>query len=140
MTHIIKTSRLTHSGTMAMLTAAIALAEKIGQPQCIVIVDASGELLGEVRMTGAKFLSRKSAMAKAQTAASNNAPSANVPEALRLPFGLATGGKVTGLMGGLPIRLDGDMVGAIGVGSGTGDQDLEVAKAALTAIGADTLA
>ena len=136
MTHIIKTSRLTHSGTMAMLTAAIAMAEKIGQPQCIVIVDASGELLGEVRMTGAKFLSRKSAMAKAQTAA----PSANVPEALRLPFGLATGGKVTGLMGGLPIRLDGDMVGAIGVGSGTGDQDLEVAKAALTAIGADTLA
>ena len=140
MTHIIKTSRLTHSGTMTMLTAAIAMAEKIGQPQCIVIVDASGELLGEVRMTGAKFLSRKSAMAKAQTAASNNAPSANVPEALRLPFCLATGGKVTGLMGGLPIRLDGDMLGAIGVGSGTGDQDLEVAKAALTAIGADTLA
>jgi uncharacterized protein GlcG (DUF336 family) len=137
MTFCINTRRLTHSGTMTMLAAAIAKAEEIGQPHCIAIVDASGELLGELRMTGAKFLSRKSALAKAQTAASNGAPSANVPEALRAAFGMATGGKVTGLMGGLPIRFSGDLVGAIGIGSGSGDQDIAVATAALTAVGAD---
>ena len=38
-------SALTHAGAMAMLAAGIAKAEEIGQPQCIVIVDASGELL-----------------------------------------------------------------------------------------------
>ena len=47
----------THHATLEMLGAAVEMAETVGQPQCIVIVDASGELLGEVRMTGAKFLS-----------------------------------------------------------------------------------
>jgi len=58
---------LTHQAVMTMLAAGIAKAEAIGQPQCIVIVDSSGELLGEIRMSGAKFLSRKSARAKALT-------------------------------------------------------------------------
>ena len=130
-------TRLTHAGVMTMLAAAIAQAEAMGQPQCIVIVDASGELLGEVRMTGARFLSRKSAMAKALTAASIGAPSENIPEAVRVGLGLASGGAVTGLKGGLPVRIKGDLVGGIGVGSGTGEQDQTVALSALAAIGAD---
>ena len=130
-------TRLTHAGVMTMLAAAIAQAETMGQPQCIVIVDASGEMLGEVRMTGARSLSRKSAMAKALTAASIGAPSENIPEAVRPAIGMASGGAVTGLKGGLPIRINGDVVGGIGVGSGTGDQDAEVARAALAAIGAE---
>jgi len=129
---------LTHAGTMAMLTAAIAEAEASGQPQCIVIVDASGEVLGEVRMTGAKYLSRKSARSKARTAASIGAPTVAIPEAVRPAIGAATAGEMTGLPGGLPIRVDGMLLGGIGVGSGSGDQDIAVAKAALTAIGAAT--
>jgi uncharacterized protein GlcG (DUF336 family) len=132
------TSRLTHAGTMTMLAAAIAKAEEIGQPQCIVIVDASGELLAEIRMVGAKFLSRKSALAKALTAASIGAPSSNIPEAVRTNIGLATDGVVTGLPGGLPIHINGDLVGGIGIGSGTGEQDIIVAEAALRAISVDT--
>lgn len=122
---------------MAMLAAAIAQAEAMGQPQCIVIVDASGEVLGEIRMTGARFLSRKSALSKALTAASIGAPSTHIPEVARTPIAFASGGAVTGLKGGLPIRINGDLVGGIGVGSGSGEQDLEVALAALAAIGAD---
>jgi glc operon protein GlcG len=137
MAFFLATSKLTHAGTMAMLSAAVIKAEQMGQPQCIVIVDASGEPLGEIRMTGAKFLSRKSAMSKAITAASIGAPSGAVPEAVRTGIGLATGGAITGLMGGLPIRINGELVGAIGVGSGTGEQDIEVALAALAAVGAD---
>ena len=137
MTYFLPFTRLTHAGTMAMLAAAVAQAENIGQPQCIVIVDSSGEVLGEIRMTGSRFLSRKSALAKAQTAASIGAPSVNVPEAMRAGLGMASGGAVTGLKGGLPIWIKGDLVGGIGVGSGTGDQDHAVALAALTAIGAD---
>ena len=38
------------------------------------------------------------------------------------------------LKGGLPIVVDGHVVGAIGVGSGTGEQDLEVARAALAVV------
>ncbi|WP_226779429.1 GlcG/HbpS family heme-binding protein [Oceaniglobus trochenteri] len=132
-----KTMRLTHAGVMKMLEAAIARATEAGQPQCIVIVDASGETLGELRMTGAKFLSLKSARAKARTAASIRAPSANIPEAVRAGIPAATEGNMTALPGGLPIRIDGHCLGGIGVGSGTGDQDVDVANAALAAIGAD---
>ncbi|MCY6379727.1 GlcG/HbpS family heme-binding protein [Hoeflea prorocentri] len=132
------TKTLTHEGTMRMLQAGIERAEQTGQPQCLVIVDASGEVSGELRMSGAKFLSRKSALAKAVTAASNRAPSANIPEGFRPLIAAATGGSVTGLPGGLPIMLDGTCVGGVGVGSGSGEQDIEVANAMLSAIGADT--
>ena len=132
------TQSLTHKGVMAMLSAAIDAAEQSGQPQCIVIVDASGEVLGEIRMTGAKFLSRKSALAKALTAASIRAVSDQVPEPVRPLIGLATDGAVTGLPGGLPIIIDGHCVGGIGVGSGSGEQDIAVATAALVTIGAET--
>lgn len=128
---------LTHSAALAMLSAGVAMAEDMGQPQCIVIVDASGVPLAEIRMTGAKFLSRKSARAKALTAASIGAPSASIPDAVRAQIGAATQGDVTGLGGGLPIRIDGTVMGGIGVGSGTAHQDLQVARAALSAIGAD---
>lgn len=128
---------LTHKGALTMLQAAVSKAEEIGQPQCIVIVDASGELLAELRMTGAKFLSRKSARAKALTAASIGGDSTTIPDAVRPFIGMATKGNVTGLPGGLPIKFDGHLVGGIGIGSGSGEQDIAVARAALAAVGAD---
>lgn len=136
MTFVQETRTLTHQGALAILTAAVERAEQMGQPQCIVIVDANGEVLAEIRMTGAKFLSRKSALAKALTAASIGNETTAVPESVRAAIGLATDGKVTGLPGGLPIRLEGTLLGGIGVGSGSGDQDIEVARAGLAAIGA----
>lgn len=133
-----KSSRqLTHEGALLMLWAAVGAADGLRQPQCVVIVDASGVTIGSLRMTGAKFLSLKSASAKATTAASIGRPSDMIPESARSAIGLATDGQVTGLRGGLPIRIDGDLVGGIGVGSGTGDQDYDVAIAALMAIGAE---
>jgi len=134
------TQKLNHEGVMTALRAAIDKAMEIGQPQCIVIVDASGESIGEIRMSGAKFLSLKSARAKARTAASNRAPSANIPLDFQPRIAAATQNNVTGLPGGLPIAFDGDVIGAIGVGSGTGDQDIAVGNAALAAIGADAVA
>lgn len=128
---------LTHAGVLAMLAAAVAKAEEIGQPQCIVIVDASGETLGELRMTGAKFLSRKSARAKARTAASIRAETSSIPEAVRPAIAAATQGEVTGLGGGVPVMVNGSVLGGIGIGSGSAEQDKQVALAALAAIGAD---
>lgn len=112
---------LTHIGVMAMMEAAIAEADSQGQPQCIVIVDVAGQLLGEIRMTGAKFLSAKSARSKALTAASLGVPTITLPEPVRPFIAAATGGDVTGLPGGLPITFDGEIVGGIGIGSGSGD-------------------
>ncbi|MEO0830327.1 MAG: heme-binding protein [Pseudomonadota bacterium] len=128
------TLRLTHAAALKMLEAAVAKAEAMGQPQCIVIVDASGETLAQLRMTGAKYLSLKSARTKARTAASIGAPTRDIPEAVGLAIAAATDGAVTRLPGGLPIRVDGQLVGGIGIGSGSGEQDIEVAEAALAVL------
>ncbi|MEM7720400.1 MAG: heme-binding protein [Pseudomonadota bacterium] len=128
------TLRLTHHAVLKMLQAAIAKAEEMGQPQCIVIVDASGETLAQFRMSGAKYLSLKSARTKARTAASIGAPTTGIPETVGLAIAAATGGDVTRLPGGLPIHVDGVLVGGIGIGSGSGDQDIAVAEAALAVL------
>lgn len=133
------TRALTHQAVLTMLSAAATRAEDIGIPQCIVIVDASGEDIGSLRMDGAKYLSMKSARAKARTSASIGAPSANVPEPIRPYIAAATQNAITGLPGGLPIRVDGHLVGGIGIGSGTGEQDIDVGAAALAAIGAEAM-
>ena len=128
------TLALTHAGALAILDAAVAQATAMGVPQCIAVVDAGGNLLAFVRMDGAKVLSQLSATQKAVTAASSRAATGGVDEALAAKLAAATGGRVTNLKGGLPIVVDGHVVGAIGVGSGTGDQDVAVAEAGLAAL------
>jgi glc operon protein GlcG len=133
------TERLTDAALLAMLAAAAAKAQAMGQPQCIVIVDPSAVDMVVLRMTGARVLSMRSARAKAQTAASTGKPSATLPEAVRPAIAAATDGAMTGLPGGLPIWRKGVLLGGIGVGSGSGAQDVEVAEAALAAIDATAL-
>ena len=137
MNYLRQVRSLTDEAVAAMVDAARRAATESGQPQCIVIVDASAVDLAAFRMTGAKVLSLKSARAKAQTAASIAARSDSVPEAVRPAIAAATEGTVTGLSGGLPICFGGECVGGIGIGSGTGEQDIAVAAAALAAVGAD---
>ena len=132
----VSTERLTDAAVLAMLQAAAAKAQAMGQPQCIVIVDPSAVDLAVLRMVGSRVLSLRSARAKAQTAASTGKPSSALAEVVRPAIASATAGAMTGLPGGLPIWHGGVLLGGIGVGSGTGAQDVEVAEAALSAIGA----
>jgi glc operon protein GlcG len=133
--------KLTHAGALQLLAAAVARATEMQQPQCIAVVDDGCNLLAFVRMDGAKVLSETSALAKARTAASSRVPTGKTAADLETRLALATGGQVTNLKGGLPIVVDGHVIGGIGVGSGTGDQDTEVANAALAGLpGAATFA
>jgi glc operon protein GlcG len=136
MANITKTSRLTHEGALLALRGAIAKAEEIGVPQNITIVDDGGNLLAFVRMDGAKLLSGETSRSKAISAASHRQPSGGLSPDLELKLAIASGGRLTNLEGGFPIVIDGVCVGAIGVGSGTAQQDVEVAKAGLIEIGA----
>lgn len=129
-----QTQELTHAATMTILQGAIAKATAIQVPQCIAIVDTGGNLLAFVRMDGAKVLSQLSATQKAITAASSRVPTGGVPADVDMKLAHATGGILTNLKGGLPIEIDGQVVGAIGVGSGTGDQDVEVGLAGIAAL------
>ncbi|MDG2313360.1 MAG: heme-binding protein [Alphaproteobacteria bacterium] len=134
MTDTVTSIKLTNKGAHKILTAATAKAKEMGVPQCISIVDSGGHLICFNRMDGAFVQSIDSAIRKAMTSASYGDPTGHIPAGIDLKLAIATDGKRINLPGGLPIIIENQVVGAIGVGSGTGEQDLEVAKAGLAAL------
>jgi uncharacterized protein GlcG (DUF336 family) len=134
-------ARLTHEGALKVLRAAIVKADELSVPQCIAVTDAAGRLLAFARMDGAKFLSIRTSLRKAMTAASQRAPSGQATHAVHhdegdhaVRIGLVTGGRLTRLEGGLPIVVGDDLVGAIGVSSGSSEEDVAVATAGVAVI------
>ncbi len=127
--------RLTLEAARAILAAAEKKARSIKVPQNIAIVDEGGHLLAFGRMDGAKLSSVEVALTKASAAALRRSPtgpavSSGEPSLLlSLGLSLATGGKLTCIRGGLPLFVDGQCVGGIGVSAGTEDEDVLVAQA-----------
>jgi uncharacterized protein GlcG (DUF336 family) len=125
--------KLTSDGAMRLLQAAIAKAREMKVPQCIAVVDTGGHLLALCRMDGAFTQSIDTALMKAMTAASYGVPTGDIAAGIDIKLAIATQGKRINLPGGLPVIVDGHVIGGIGVGSGTGEQDRQVANAALAA-------
>ena len=134
MTDTVPSLRLTTEGALKLLSAAITKAKEIGVPECISIVDTGGHLLAFARMDGAFVQSIDSSLMKAMTAASYGEPTGNIAAGIDIKLAIATQGKRINLPGGLPVIVDGHCIGGIGVGSGTGEQDRQVAAAALRAL------
>jgi uncharacterized protein GlcG (DUF336 family) len=126
--------RLDCDDAQCIISAAMAKAEAIGVPMCIAVMDESCNLVGFMRMDGGKIPSITMAIDKCFTATGTHKPTQNLAEP-SMPggpvYGLtsAHGGRFVVIAGGLPIFKDGELVGGIGVSSGTPDQDLEVAQA-----------
>ena len=131
MPDVVAHSKLTHDGALKLIQAAMAKAQQMGVPQCIAVVDEGCNLLAFARMDGARVLSIKSAQRKAMTAATTGKPTGELPAEIELKLAIATDGTMVNLMGGLPVIVDGQLIGGIGIGSGTGEQEREVANAAL---------
>ena len=125
--------KLTEAGARLLLDAAVAHARKMGVPQCIAVVDEGCNLMTFVRMDGSRLMSIRSSQRKAMTAANSGRPTGSLAADMEMKLALATDGDMVNLKGGLPIIVDGQVIGGIGVGSGTGEQDLEVANEALKA-------
>ena len=126
--------QLTYDGAALALEAAVKKAREIGVPQNVAIVDAGGNLLTLARMDGARFLAQHSAFSKARTAASLAEPTGHLPPQFGVELAFATGGRSINMVGGLPIVVDGCLLGAVGVSSGTDAEDLAVAEAARDAV------
>jgi glc operon protein GlcG len=132
--------KLTLEGARAVLEAAERRAIEIGVPMDIAVVDDGGHLLAFVRMDGAKLSSVEIAIAKAHCAAIRRKPTGPYMEgeqpSLLVSLALAIGShaRQTPLRGGVPLLVDGQCVGAIGVSNGTEEQDLDVARAGAAAL------
>ena len=128
-------AKLTHETAHRLVHEAARAAARIGQPQVIVVVDEGGHMLAMLRMDGSRLLSTQSATAKAATAANSGVPTGGLSPEMEQRLGAATQGRITNLKGGYPIIVDGVVVGGIGVGTGSPEQDVTVATAALEALG-----
>ncbi len=121
-----------------VIAAAERKAEEIGQPMDIAVVDAGGNLKSHVRMDGAHIGSITIAINKAYTAIAFQGETAGLQELTRPDgpiYGLsdAHGGRLVVFPGGIPLVRDGSIMGAIGVSTGTIEQDQEVAEAGAAA-------
>src|SRR5262249_4985851 len=134
MSFTIETKILSYEGAQKILAAAIAKATEMKVPQCISIVDAGGHLLAFARMDGAFAMSMQTSLMKAKTAASYGEPTGNILAGVDIKLAIATHGERINLPGGLPIIVDNRVIRAIGVGSGRGEQDRQVASAAIRVI------
>jgi glc operon protein GlcG len=105
----------------------------------IAITDHHGELLGLLRVGDVGLASINIAMNKAYTAARNRGATGDIGKAVRDPehgFDINYFGdpRFIGWDGGLPVRVDGKVVGAVGVSGLTGDEDVALAQ-----LGVDTI-
>ena len=130
--------RLDLADAGVLLAGARAKAAEIGVPMCIAITDEGGNLVAFERMDGGKVTSITIAIDKAFTAAGAKKATHEYGELSQpgMPaYGIAAaiGGRVMVVGGGLPVVVEGDVVGGIGVSSGTPMQDREVAEAGIAA-------
>ena len=117
-----------------VISAAEKKAIEIGQPMNIAVVDAGGNLVAHVRMDGAWIGSIDISINKAYTSRAFDLATKDLAEDSQSGgefFGIhvSNNGKIMIFAGGIPLYSEGQVVGAIGVSGGSGEQDHAVAEA-----------
>jgi uncharacterized protein GlcG (DUF336 family) len=131
--------RLDLDDARQLIAGATTKAEELGIPMCIAVVDESGFLIAFERMEGGKPLSTHLAQDKAFTAAVSFKTTADyneicVPGNLTNGINGTLGGRFTTVGGGIPIKMEGVVVGAIGLSGGKPEQDIECAEAGIASL------
>ena len=131
-----RVSSVSLSQAQAVLAAAEREAARIGVPMYIVVVDVCGDPKAEFRQDGNARAALALAPLKAATALAFRTPTTtlarNTTDPVRAQSFLAAGFTLLG--GGMPIVHDDQVIGAVGVGGGSPDQDDQVAQAGLAAL------
>ncbi len=129
---------ITLRGAHTAIDAAVRAAGDIGVSVVVDVVDPGGHRVAMSRMDGAPLLSLDVAADKAWTVISFGQSSRWWADTVREAPDLAVLGKGNRLMpvaGGVPLTIDGQLVGAIGVSGATAEQDQQIAEAGAAALG-----
>ncbi|TWT51698.1 hypothetical protein KOR42_33840 [Thalassoglobus neptunius] len=131
---------LTLSGAEHIVSRARTKAEEMNLKVNISVVDEGGHLIAFARMDGTRPASVYTSMTKATAAATMRTATGPLPPGKEVNThlslaveraGSASGGKLTTLYGGVPIVVEGQVIGAVGVGGATGEKDAEIASAGI---------
>ena len=132
---VVPMNSLSLSAAQRVADAAVAAARTHGVAACVAVSDPCGEPIVTVRMDGAPRLSADIARNKAYTVASFNGLPTHVwwpviADDPALVHGITHTPRLIIFGGGAPIRIDGALVGAVGVSGGSTEQDRAIAEAA----------
>jgi len=131
---MVRRPTLTLDGARKVLSAAEASAQLLQSPSSIAVVDAEGVLLAFERMDGGRVAGNRLAIGEARSAARYERPTEDIEQAINGGrLAAITAGGVQ-LQGGVPIRLDGVVIGAIGVSGFDKVNDVQAAEAGAAAI------
>lgn len=135
-------SSITAEAAHAAVAAGVAKATEMGWRMNLAVVDRGGNLIAFLRNEDAPLHSTGLAIDKAYTSVSFNMPSKDWNQVLgasseEVRRGIVTRERLVVFGGGLPIRKDGELLGAIGASGGMEEHDEVCIRAALAAIGAD---
>ena len=136
------TASITRDAAQALIAAADAASRDIGMKVTIAVTDAGGHLVALARHDGAPFLSVNVAIDKAWTATSFGLPThvwADVIANSQVAQ-LAHRPRLVAVGGGVPVVVDGRVVGGIGISGGNAVQDRQAAEIALKATGFEVAA
>ena len=122
-----------------IIAAAQKKAQEIKQPMNVAVCDAGGNLLAFERMEGAWLGSIDISINKAWTSRAFDIATGDLAKHSQSGdqfFGIhvSNGGRVMIFAGGVPLKKGGQVIGAIGVSGGTGEQDQAVADAGAAAL------
>jgi glc operon protein GlcG len=137
---VVPMNSLSLSAAQRVANAALDAARAKGVIVCIAVCNPAGDPIVTLRMDGAPRFSIDIALNKAYTVASfNGMPTHDWWPALcddpSLVHGFTHTERLIVFPGGVPVRIDGAVVGAIGISGGSADQDREIAEAAVLMVG-----
>jgi uncharacterized protein GlcG (DUF336 family) len=129
---------LTLSDAREIISAAEKRASAIGQPMNIAVVDSGANLIAHVRMDGAWIGSIDISINKAFTArvldiSTKDLATDSQPGKQFFGIHVSNHGRIMIFAGGIPLKQNKKIVGAIGVSGGSGEQDQTVAEAGTAA-------
>ncbi|MCZ4303398.1 heme-binding protein [Zoogloeaceae bacterium G21618-S1] len=123
------------------VSAAVAHARELGVRINVAVADSGGNLAAFLRMPGAFVQSIDIAIDKAYTAAGFGFPTGDWMKVVGhdegMKLGFSARPRLVVFGGGLPIRIDGVLIGGVGVSGASEEQDEACARAALAVIGAE---
>ncbi|MET8249570.1 heme-binding protein [Streptomyces sp. NPDC005202] len=137
MTELINVRTIGLKAARSAVDAAVAEATSIGVPACVAVVDRMGHLLAYGRMDGAPLLSGQLAQDKAYTVAAFGPPTHDwfdlIKDEPALLHGIVKIDRLVVFGGGVPVTVDGELVGAVGVSGGSTAQDRLIAESGAAA-------
>ena len=124
---------LDQAGAQTVLQSARQSAQQRNAPSAIAVVDRAGDLLAFQRMDGVRPASADLAIEKARTAARLQRPTAEIEESINQGRTAFVTADIMALRGGMPIRVNGEVVGAVGVAGLSKETDTGIATTAAAA-------